>query len=100
MEQPILTLDMLNKFDPHTVMFTGTAINAPGGIYMESAPRYHNKELLWAAVRGGINDWCIVIHWKCNGLDFVVEQGDKVVNKEYIRQLVPCTDEAFKRYRY
>jgi len=100
MEQPILTIEMLDQFDPGTVMFTGVALNAPKAIYLESAPKYHNKELLWVAKRGGINDWAIYIHWKCKGLEYVLEQGDKVMNKEYIRLLVPCTNKAFANYRY
>ena len=47
------------------------------------------------AVRGQIGDWAIYV-----GLRDIRDHGDKVYEEKVIRELVPCTDAAFKLYRY
>jgi len=56
--------------------------------------------LRWVAVRGGIADWAIYCHFSDKNWDWIRDSGDKVTMENHIRKLVPCTDEAFKRYRY
>jgi hypothetical protein len=58
------------------------------------------RQLRWVAVRGGAPDWKIYCHWIEKSKEEVASNGDKVCDKETIRRLVPCTDEAFKMYRY
>ena len=82
---------------PHACFATGTAINHPEGLYMVNSDI--GRELIWAAKRGFIDDWCIYVHWADSGLDYVLNNGDKITNARYIKQLVPCTDQAFARYR-
>jgi len=50
-------------------------------------------------VRGSIHDWAIYVHFATNDIAFVLSQGDKVHDKENIRRLVPCDDEALAMYR-
>lgn len=95
----MLTLDQLKAMAPDTVFATGTVENSPEGVYMES--KYPGRLLRWVAVRGGIHDWCIVCHWADeHDAEFVKQQGDKIMNKNHIQKLVPCTQEALKYYRY
>ena len=93
----MLTLDQLKAMVPGQIIASGVVPNSPEGVYMTN--ENSGKELLWIAKRGGIHDWAIYIHWKEKGFDYVLEQGDKVINPANVRKLVPCDDEAFKMYR-
>lgn len=72
----------------------------------------------WVAARGGIHDWCIYHSMDANlvgeegfmyfngthhleaDLRKIYQHGAKLVNKETIKKLVPCTEEAFNLYRF
>lgn len=65
----------------------------------------------WVAIRGGIHDWAIYISYSTNlGMEHekhlsadwmsIAQYGDKLCDDDKIRELVPCTDEAFEKYRY
>lgn len=61
----------------------------------------------WVAVRGQIHDWAIYyaigdkknleLHWP---FERIAECGDKIHSPSDIKELVACTDEAFKMYRH
>lgn len=94
---------MLNKFrfdsiKPDSVIAQGTCINSPHDIFMIN--KDIGRELLWIAVKGYADDWCIYLHWKDKGFDFVRNNGDKVTSEYNIKNLVPCVDEVFNKYRY
>lgn len=74
----------------------GIALDNPNGINMTRSGR----QLRWVAVRGGYQDWKIYCHYIEKSKEEVASNGDKVCDKETIRKLVPCTDEAFEMYRY
>lgn len=93
----MLTLDQLKAMPPFTIFAQGEAINSPDDIYMVNSDI--GRKLLWIAKRGEIYDWAIYIHWEDKGLDYVIEQGDKIRDNTNIQKLVPCTDEALKMYR-
>lgn len=95
-EKP-LTIEDLNEMESSLPFASGTIPNSPQGIYMTNN-RVGDK-LLWVAKRGRINDWAIYIHWEENGETFVINHGVKVRQKDHIKKLVPCTDEALKNYR-
>ena len=57
-------------------------------------------KLKWVAVRGGIHDWAIYYDKAEMSDEYVRDRGDKFTNKDTIRQLVPCDEEAFDMYRY
>lgn len=91
-----LTLTQLKDMDPHTMFATGIANDVPDELYIAGT----GTHLRWVAVRGGIHDWAIYaqsIDWP---EELVRAMGDKVLGEENIRRLVPCTDKAFKMYRY
>lgn len=91
----MLTLKKLKEMEPHTIFeFKSGEING--------------RTFMWVAVRGGIHDWAI--YTSINAIptrDFwavdkkgIAAYGQKLVDEEKIRELVPCDDEAFKMYRY
>lgn len=94
----ILDLETLKSLPIGEVFAQGVATNSPEGVYMTDENL--GKKMIWVAKKGhGHNDWCIYIHWLEKGLNFVIQNGDKVTDKINIQKLVPCTDEVLDRYR-
>lgn len=109
----MLTLKKLKEMKPDTIFAKGTFNDFPDDINIAGT----GKNVRWIACRGYIEDWCIYCqnpHYiNSNDLEVVIlgmsgvwswEQiqtnGDKISYENHIRKLVPCTDEAFKMYRY
>ena len=85
-----LTIDKLKNMSPEERFATGT------GTY----PELYETEIRWVAVRGrGMPDWCIYYHLSEKSVDMVAREGDKCYDESVIKRLVPCNDEAYKRYR-
>jgi hypothetical protein len=92
----MLTLQNLKDMQPHTQIAKGVTVDNYTGINMFNS----GQDLLWVAVRGEIHDWAIYIGLVDDGLNYIKRNGDKVCDKNNIKKLVPCDDEAFKMYRY
>ena len=87
----MLDLKTLEAMPAHTVFATDIRVD----------PRlYRGGAIRWVALKGGVVDWAIYYHKVEKSIGFVCQEGDKVFTKEVIRELVPCTDEVFKKYRY
>jgi len=86
----ILTLDELKDMKPDTVFAKGTITD----------PRLYRGEVKWVAIRGGIWDWAIYYHHSTYDFEYISRCGDKCFTEAVIKMLVPCSDEAFKMYRY
>ena len=75
----------------------------PGKIFAEGLikdARIYNQEIRWLAKRGeGYHDWAVYYHTPEKSRTFIEQQGDKMFTEEVIRNLVPCTDEAWAMYR-
>jgi len=66
--------------------------------------RVHDLPVRWLAKRGdGFHDWAIYYGladnpawpgWR------ILQDGDKLLTGDIIRQIVPCDDESFEFYRY
>jgi len=91
-----LTLQNLKDMEPREIFATGTAPDDSVGINMTNS----GAELRWVAVRGGIEDWAIYVGGATNTQTMLRDYGDKIHDKETIKKLVPCDDEAFKMYRH
>jgi len=61
---------------------------------------YEGKEIRWIAKKGGITDWAIYYHEANKDETFVKQYGYKLVERNLIEKLVPCTTEAYLKYRY
>ena len=93
-----LTVEALKKMAPGMMFADGSYKDHPSDINMTASGNW----LRWVAVRGGMHDWAIYIHFSSSRhpKEWVKVHGDKVCNENHIKKLVPCTDEAFKLYRY
>jgi len=91
----MLDAKMLADMPERTIFATGTIEDSPKGINMSNSKRM----LRWVAVRGGIDDWAIYIHLAEHTISYVRNYGDKVCGNGNIRKLVPCDNEALKKYR-
>jgi len=107
MPRNILNIEEFNKIPDGEYFAHGVTLNSPSGVFMTSSPKYHDRILLWVAVKGYGNDWKIYTHWKFDefsgeerSIDWVAKYGDKITSKDNIRFLMPCTDEVFALYRY
>lgn len=92
----MLSLKQLQDMPPHTIFATGVTVNSPEGINMSN----DGRSLRWVAKRGQIHDWAIYIGIESWDQQLVASNGDKVGNKENIKKLVPCDDEALEMYRF
>ena len=92
----MLTVKMLKDMPPKTMFASGTVEDSPEGVNLTNS----GCELKWVAIRGGIWDWTIYIHFDEHTAEWIMRHGDKVYNPHNIRKLVPCDDEAFEMYRF
>ena len=76
----------------------------PNGIFASGIthdPRIVREEpIRWVAYKDTGPEWSIYYHRLDYSLDEIAKTGDKMVTEEVIRELVPCTDEVFEKYRY
>lgn len=91
----MLTLQQLKDMDPDTIFATGETTDGYDAVNMYGK----GQELRWVATRGGIHDWAIYVGPKAWKEDMVKSNGDKVHNRESVKKLVPCDDEALGMYR-
>ena len=92
----MLTKKMLEDMPKDTIFATGVTIDSPDGINMMNTRR----QLRWIAVRGGIYDWAIYIHYDEHTIGWLRNHGDKVYSSEHIKKLVESDKEAFALYRF
>jgi hypothetical protein len=96
--------------------------NEKGELYPEKENKgkaygmgYMYAKVNWVAVRGTIHDWCIYHSLDSNfepanyidGNDHLLATNDqirrsgaKLMQKDKIKEFVPCTEEAFELYRF
>lgn len=92
-----LTAKMLDELKPG-IFVEGFTIDDPDHIYLAGT----GNLIKWVAVRGTIADWAIYTE---NPFDAFItfaqvrDWGHKLHNREYIKKLVDCDDEALERYR-
>ena len=91
----MLSLQDLKDMAPDTIFATGETIDGPSGVNMTGSL----LPLRWVAVRGGIHDWAVYIHSADWSTKQVRENGDKIHNRQIIKKLVSCDDEALEMYR-
>jgi len=80
----------------------------PGTIFEFKLGSNGERTFMWVAVRGDIHDWAIytslnaipMVDFWAGDKDGIATMGDKVYDKESIKKLVPCDDEAFAMYRF
>ena len=91
----MLTLKQLKVMAPDTIFDSGQAMDDGSGINMSNT----GSLLRWVAVRGGIHDWAIYCDLLYKSIDEVRDMGEKIHDRETVKRLVPCDDEALAMYR-
>jgi len=94
-----LTIEKLKAMEPYTVFAKGITMDDERGVNICNT----GKMIKWVAKRGQIHDWAIYTdnpHDPQRDFQSVVDCGDKIIGKENIKKLVPCSKEAFDMYRY
>ena len=91
----MLTLQQLKDMEPDTIFATGETTDGYDGANMTGS----GQALRWVATRGGIHDWAIYIAPENWSEEEIKRQGDKVHDRETVKKLVPCDDEALEMYR-
>lgn len=86
-----LTKEILDKMEPETII--GYGVSTTLNLISDDRP------LKWVAVRGYAPDWAIYAHEAHQTTEFVMQSGDKIHNRETIKRLIPCDEEALKSYR-
>lgn len=90
----MLTLKKLKEMKPHE-------------IFEFKAGRNDERTFMWVAKRGEIHDWAIytslnaipMVDFWAGDKDGIAQHGQKLYDKDLIKKLVPCDDEAFAMYR-
>jgi hypothetical protein len=85
-----LEISDLNIMVPDIIIYRGEGIIS--SIY--------DKPIKWAAIVGNNSDWYILYQLEHMEWSDVLKKGEKLLDKEIIRILVPCTNEAFERYNF
>jgi hypothetical protein len=92
-----LTYKELQNAPPNSMLRAGNYILATSP-YNEYEHEF--QIIRWVAVRGQIDDYAIYYGSLKDTDAWIVKHGTKVHNTAFIREIVPCSDEAFKRYRH
>jgi len=86
----ILTLKEFSYIKPYAILCSGKK-------YISELCSI--QEIFWIARKGGIQDWAIYFSIS-EDIDYTLNYGAKITKEEIIRELVPCDNETFKKYRF
>jgi len=92
----VLTLDKLKAMAAKTVFNRGEAVDGPLGINLTGK----GGMLKWVAVRGVYHDWNIYAGRNTTSYEGIARCGETVHDKNTIKKLVSCDEEAFRLYRH
>lgn len=89
-----LTAERLATFPNCAPFCIGTTVDSPDGVNVMNT----GKPLKFVAVKGGIEDWAIYVHWDYHDDLYVQRSGDKVPI-DAVQNLMTCSDSALRKYR-
>lgn len=92
----MFTLKQLTNLKPHIVFSSGIFINKRDTFALGN----ENALIRWIAKRGMINDWAIYYHLEIHSDKWILEHGFKLHEPTHIRNLVPCDEPMFLKYRH
>lgn len=91
----MLTLQELKDMKPDTIFATGVTTDDNSGVNLATT----GEKIRWVACRGGIHDWAIYAENESWSEEEVQQSGNKVHDRDNVKKLVPCDDEALGMYR-
>lgn len=95
--KPKLTISLLeHPISANEVLFQGEIIDNHQGINMTNSGR----RLKYIVKVGCNKDWCVYCHWAENTFAYVTSQGDKVISRANIENILEIDDEVWARYRH
>ena len=86
-----LTLNKLKEIPPRTVFAQGSGSHHK----ILSGSQFN-----WVAIRGGIVDWMIFYGPSDKDLNWIAQDGEKMIEPILIQTLVPCNPSCFSKYRF
>ncbi|MEO6303824.1 MAG: hypothetical protein ABIP51_11700 [Bacteroidia bacterium] len=95
MSKATITIEMLNDGTPGQILAKGECFDNEDGLNMTTS----HKRLRWVAKIGAVGDWAVYTHWATNDWFFIMDQGDKVIAKYNLENILSFSEEVFKRYR-
>lgn len=96
MQRIELTIEQLdNKINCGKVLAVGYAKDNPEGLFMART----GKELHWVLKIGAVGDWCVYCGWSDKSTQSILSNGDKVMDRHNINNILVITDEVWARYR-
>lgn len=97
-----LTIEALKEMPPQTIFASGHVELERQAYYLKYDEFIFDKKMRinWIAKTGNIEDWCIYASETFTDREAIAKHGAKIITEEFIRHLVPCSDEAFVQYRY
>jgi len=80
------------------IVCTGITPNSPKGIF--ATRDYPGRLFLWVMVKGYADDWAIYYHWADeNTIEDVRNNGDKLLTKDYIKNIVDLDLDVIRKVR-
>ena len=90
-----LTEEMIQPNQPK-VIAEGITTDNEHGLNMTGS----GETLKWVVTRGNNYDWAVYTHWSNFSTEVILRNGDKVKDKRNILNIIECSDELLKKYRY
>jgi L-rhamnose mutarotase len=88
----MLTIKKLKKIKPYSIFATGET-------KLVRYLNYPEEKVRWVAERGKTYDWAIYYGNPICSFEYIRSLGDKLHDGSKIRELVPCDDATYLRYR-
>ena len=95
MNKKNITTETIINAQRGDIIATGIVANAPEGLFMTNS----GGNLRYVAVVGGANDWCVYCHWSHHDVQFIKSQGDKVISRNNLSNILNFDDAVWGMYR-
>jgi hypothetical protein len=93
-----ITEKIFKQIPNGTIFGVGVIPNQPDGLYMTN--ENVGELLLWVAVKGYGDDWCIYCGWLNEiSIEGVRKNGEKVHDINHIKKCIDCTEDILAKYR-
>ena len=88
------TYILFQEAEPGEIFESGSAPDSPDGLHMTGS----GNTLYWIAVKGGNDDWAMYCGWDDDS-EFTKRYGEKVSERQNIRNVMDVDEKLLARYR-